>query len=94
MAETDSILSPQSGMAADLSTLSYEQAMALLERIVQRLESGEISLDESMKLYQQGIELARSCESQLAAVEHQITQLLVRPDGSLEEKPFGGPADS
>jgi exodeoxyribonuclease VII small subunit len=75
--------------AIDLNSLTYEQAVAMLEKVITRLESGDISLDESMKLFQQGMELARICSGQLAAIEQQITQLIVRTDGSIEEKPFG-----
>lgn len=73
----------------DLASLSYEQAMSLLEKVVSRLESGDISLDESMKLYRQGMDLAQLCAGQLSGIEHQITQLIVRSDGSIEEKTFG-----
>ncbi|MDD2533753.1 MAG: exodeoxyribonuclease VII small subunit [Eubacteriales bacterium] len=71
------------------SKLTYEQAISQLEKIVSRLESGDVSLDESVKLFQQGTELSRFCATQLAAVEHQISQLIVAPDGSVTETPFG-----
>lgn len=77
---------PESGQ--DLAGLSYEAAMAALEEIVARLESGESTLDESMSLFQKGMALSRICADKLSAIEKQITQLIEKPDGQIEEKPF------
>lgn len=71
------------------SELTYEQAYNQLETIVSRLESGDVSLDESVSLYQQGMELAKFCSTQLAQIEHQISQLIVSTDGTVTETPFG-----
>lgn len=73
----------------DMAKLSYEAALAALEAVVARLESGDATLDESMQLFRKGTVLSRICASRLAAIEHQITQLLEKADGSVEEKPFG-----
>ncbi|NLM79224.1 MAG: exodeoxyribonuclease VII small subunit [Ruminococcaceae bacterium] len=72
----------------ELQELTYEDALAALETVVARLESGDVTLDESMKLFQKGTELSRICTARLAAIEKQITQLLQSEDGTLEEKPF------
>lgn len=69
--------------------LSYEQAFSKLEMIVGRLESGDTTLDESVTLFQEGMGLAKICADKLAAIEHQISQLLVAEDGTVLEKPFG-----
>lgn len=74
-----------------LSGLTYEQAFSQLESIVNRLESGDVSLDDSVALFQQGMELARFCSTQLASIEKQISQLIVAADGTLTETPFGEP---
>ncbi|HAL74833.1 MAG TPA: exodeoxyribonuclease VII small subunit [Clostridiales bacterium] len=73
----------------DLSALTYEDAVRQLEQTVGQLESGEITLDESMALFRRGTVLAAVCASKLAEIEKQITQLIEKPDGTLIEKPFG-----
>ena len=72
----------------ELAQLSYEDALARLEETVARLESGQASLDESMQLFQTGMQLARICSDKLATIEKRISQLVEKPDGSMEEKPF------
>ena len=74
-----------------LKSLSYEQALAALEQVVGRLESGDITLDESMSLFRKGMILSGICAEKLASIEKQITQLLEKQDGSglMDEKPFG-----
>jgi len=61
--------------------LSFEQAFAQLEEIVARLESGELTLEESVALYEQGQKLARLCGEMLDSAELRIQQLSA--DGSL-----------
>ena len=72
----------------ELLSLTYEQALTALEAVVAKLESGDVTLDESMQLFRRGTVLSRICAERLAAIERQITQLLEKEDGSLEEKPF------
>jgi len=79
----------QLALPEDLASLTYEEAIQALEQVVGRLESGEISLDESMALFRQGIALSELCAGKLAAIEKQITQLIEKSDGQIEEKPFG-----
>ncbi len=73
----------------ELTGLSYEEAVKMLEQTVARLESGDISLDESMTLFRKGMTLSEICAGKLAEIEKQITQLIEKQDGSIEEKPFG-----
>ncbi len=61
--------------------LRFEEAMKKLTDIVDRLESGESSLDEMIRLYEAGMKLVRDCEAQLDAYEATITKLT----GSAEE---------
>jgi exodeoxyribonuclease VII small subunit len=75
--------------AAALQQLSYEEAIQQLEKVVAKLESGDISLDESMALFKRGMSLSEICAGKLSAIEKQITQLLEKAGGELEEKPFG-----
>lgn len=64
---------------------SFEQALQALETIVQQLEKGEIELEQSIALFQEGIGLAQQCHQKLAAVEAQMATL-VDENGQL--KPF------
>lgn len=74
-----------------MQNMSYEKALAALEQVVSRLESGDITLDESMSLFQKGMALSKICADKLASIEKQITQLIEKQDGSglMDEKPFG-----
>ena len=75
---------------------SFEAALKQLEEIVQRLEKGELSLEESLKLYEEGIQLSRLCHGKLEEAEGKIEMLLkdargdVVPDadGAPRTKPF------
>jgi exodeoxyribonuclease VII small subunit len=59
-----------------LENLSYEDAFERLTKIIQLLEDGEISLDESIKYYEQGIELKNYCEKKLKNAEMKIKKVL------------------
>jgi len=67
---------------------SFEQRLARLEEIVERLESGEAGLDESLRLYAEGAELIKACRSTLAEAEQRITKLSETAGGELKEEPF------
>ena len=62
--------------AVDAREPTFEAALKRLEEIVQRLESGELSLDESLKLYEQGIGLSRLCHQKLEEAEGKIETLI------------------
>ena len=53
----------------DIETLSFEQALAELERIVQQLESGEVELEKSIQIYERGAALRAHCEGRLRSSE-------------------------
>ncbi|MCX7634812.1 MAG: exodeoxyribonuclease VII small subunit [Syntrophales bacterium] len=68
----------------------FEDAMNRLEEIVHRMETGELSLDESLKAFEEGIKLARFCSKKLEEAEKRI-ELLVRDEqGELSLAPFAG----
>ena len=64
----------------------YEELVKELEQIVRKLESGDITLNQSMDLFTRGMALTRACQQQLDAIEKKITILLENPDGSMTEK--------
>ncbi|MFZ2873298.1 MAG: exodeoxyribonuclease VII small subunit [Phycisphaerales bacterium] len=72
-----------SGEPVNTGTLSYEQAVSRLEAIVERIESGEIGLDESMALYEEGVKLGKRCKEALLAAEQRI-EVLSRETAGLE----------
>ena len=59
-----------------MSDLTYEQAITRLEEIVKQLENDEVSLEDTMKLFEEGIELSKICEDKLNKAEQQFTVLL------------------
>ena len=65
----------------DISTMSFEAALAELEQIVRTLEQGSAPLDESIALYQRGDRLKRHCEARLKAAQERIEQISLGPDG-------------
>lgn len=65
---------------------SFEQAMSRLEEIVKTLERGECDLDESLKLFEEGAKLARSCNEMLDKAEQKVNILLNAQSG--EEASF------
>lgn len=67
---------------------SFEEAILRLEKIVKLLESGEASLDESIKLYSEGVELVGECNKKLDETERKIKLLSVGADGEVIENDF------
>lgn len=67
----------------------FEKDLERLEQIVEALEEGELSLDESLKKFEEGIKLGRRCEKALSAAEKKIEILMKNADGELEAQPFG-----
>ncbi len=87
--EAETIAEPKADTKIEtMEDLSYEELVRELEQIVRSLESGDITLDQSMTLFARGIELSRRCQNQLDAIEKKITILIEGPDGKLTEEPF------
>ena len=55
--------------------LSFEKALAELEKIVERMESGELSLEQALATHKRGLELARFCQQRLEAAQQQVKML-------------------
>jgi exodeoxyribonuclease VII small subunit len=66
----------------------FEQAMEELEKIVERLESGELSLDDSLAAFEDGVKLVKFCNQKLTEVEKKIELLVKDRDGKLQLRPF------
>ena len=69
--------------------ISFEKAMARLEEIVERLESGEASLDETISLFEEGKRLGQECRRQLSEVEKKIQIIVEKENGEIETTDFG-----
>ncbi len=66
---------------ADISKMTFEAAMAELEKVVSQLESGAVPLEESIALYERGAGLKAHCEAKLKAAEEKVAQIVQGPDG-------------
>jgi exodeoxyribonuclease VII small subunit len=66
----------------------FEKALEDLEKIVEAMESGELTLDQALKKYEEGVVLVRSCQSKLTETEKKIEILTKSLDGSLKKEPF------
>jgi exodeoxyribonuclease VII small subunit len=68
----------------DIAALTYEQALAELDSLIQRLEGGSVNLDEAIACYERASRLAQHCADLLDRTEQKITQLVVGPGGPQE----------
>jgi exodeoxyribonuclease VII small subunit len=66
----------------------FERSLTRLEEVVRKLESPQLSLDEAMKLFEEGVELSRECQKQLEEAEGKVEILLKKADGKLVAQPF------
>jgi exodeoxyribonuclease VII small subunit len=69
----------------DIAGMSFEQALAALERIVEDLERGDVPLDQSIRIYERGEALKRHCDALLRAAEDKVEKIRLSRDG----KPTG-----
>ena len=70
-------------MAKKDKQIQFEEAFKRLDEIVTKLESGDLSLEESMALFEEGITLTKTCKTRLEAAEQKIQLLLKDSDGNL-----------
>ena len=74
-------------MSKDKKAVDFEQQLASLEGLVESLESGELSLEESLKSFEQGIKVARDCQAALKSAEQKV-EVLMRQGDELVSQPF------
>ena len=67
---------------------TFEQNMLRLEHIVRAMERGDVALEESLKLFQEGTELVRSCGKLLEDAKLQVSKITAGADGTPVEEPF------
>ena len=66
-----------------MEKMTFEQAIKRLEEIVDLLENNETSLDDSVELFQEGVQLSQYCSNKLGNVENKVSKILI--DGQLED---------
>jgi exodeoxyribonuclease VII small subunit len=79
----------------EADTPDFERSLAELEAIVDKLEQGDLTLDESLKHFERGVQLTRACQTALKEAEHKVEILLRRsgdPD-QLDTAPFDAPGN-
>ncbi len=72
---------------ADIKKLSFEDAMAALEDIVQKLESGDVGLEDSLDIYARGAQLKRHCEEKLRSASARIEKIVLDENGQAATAP-------
>ena len=67
---------------------SFEDSLKKLEAMVEKLEKGDLSLEDSIKLFEEGVGLSAVCKKELEEAEGKVQMLVKRRDGSLKAEPF------
>jgi len=80
MSEQETAAEGDDGNTQPATPARFEQALAELEQLVEQLESGELSLEESLTQFERGVGLARECRESLQAAEQKV-QILLDQDG-------------
>ena len=79
-------------MARDSKSMDFEQALAELEGLVDRLERGDLPLDDALKAFERGVALTRHCQSSLQAAQQKV-EILLKRNGQVQIEPFEESAD-
>ena len=67
---------------------TFEESLKKLESIVEQLEKGDLALEQSLKLFEEGVGLSAACKQELDSAEGKVQQLVKQRDGSLKAEPF------
>ena len=67
--------------------MTYEESMNRIREIVALLQKNELPLDEGVKVFEEGLELIRSCEARLSGYEKQISEILAKNGGEQHDEP-------
>ena len=71
-----------------MSEKSFENSISELEEIVLRLENGDVTLDESLSLFEKGIKLSKNCQKMLKEEKKKVSVLLTNDDGEIVKEDF------
>jgi exodeoxyribonuclease VII small subunit len=75
-------------LAAEIKALTFEQALKQLEEIVQKLEKGQVDLEDSIAIYERGTALKAHCEEKLRNAEKRIEKIVLTPSGKVTTAPL------
>jgi len=78
---------------APVETLSFDEALHQLEALAQQLETGDIPLEDALRVYERAVELFRHCRARLEGVEHKLELLTRDLDGEPTTEPLAGDDD-
>ncbi len=67
---------------------TFEESLKKLDEIVGQLENGNLSLEESIKLFEEGVKLSGLCKQELESAEGKVQMLIKQRDGSMKTEPF------
>ncbi|MDE3202188.1 MAG: exodeoxyribonuclease VII small subunit [Acidobacteriota bacterium] len=67
----------------------FENSLKKLEAIVDKLEKGDLSLEDSLKLFEEGVDLSAKCKKELDEAEGKVQKLIQQRDGTFKTEPFG-----
>ena len=76
-----------------MESMKFEKSMEKLEKIVAELEAGELSLDDALAKYEEGINLAKLCSKRLNEVQKKVEVLMKKADDTFEAAPFQEESD-
>ena len=79
-------------MSGDNRPIDFEKALAELEGLVERLERGNVPLDEALRTFERGVALTRHCQACLQAAQQKV-EILLKRSGQAEVQPFEGSGD-
>jgi exodeoxyribonuclease VII small subunit len=77
----------------DLKVKDFESALKSLEEIVVQLETGDLSLDRALQLFEEGVQISRFCNAKLEEAERKVEVLVKTADGTMKEEPFSEQAE-
>ncbi len=80
-------------MADTPKTPDFEQALAALEALVEKMEEGDLSLEESLSAFEQGVKLTQDCQRALSEAQQRV-QVLMQQDGATRLVPFADSSDN
>lgn len=75
-------------MSDNITSLSFEDALSELEKIVRGLEGGQLKLEDAITAYERGAALRQHCEAKLSEAEARVQAIVQRSDGTLNMKPM------
>ena len=79
-------------MSGDNKPIDFEKALAELESLVERLERGDVPLDEALRTFERGVALTRQCQARLQSAQQKV-EILLKRSGQAEVQPFEGPGE-